>query len=290
MESSGNIRRRRRRTRAPGPGTLLCVLVLAVLVGVALVAQSCRAGEPNVGEIPFQTAAPSRPVSSDPTPTGEEDALTAFAQTHGLTLADWPQSVLELMERNPETEDFVLNYPLEHGKAHHADISGYDRREAVPLFMQWDAQWGYIDYGSGVAGLTGCGPVCLSMVGYYLTGDAVTFRPDNVLRFSMERGYCAPGSGTKWTLISRGGVELGLKVTELPLDENRIFRNLEAGKPIICIMGPGDFTTQGHFIVLAGVEGGKIRVNDPNSRANSQRLWSYREIRDQIRNLWAVYI
>ena len=30
-------------------------------------------------------------------------------------------------------------------------------------------------------------------------------------------------------LISKGGVELGLDVTEIPLDENRIVRNLEVG-------------------------------------------------------------
>ena len=53
-------------------------------------------------------------------------------------------------------------------------------------------------------------------------------------------------------------------------------------------MGPGAFTETGHYIVLAGVEDGKIRVNDPNSRANSERLWSYEEIERQIRNIWVI--
>ena len=57
---------------------------------------------------------------------------------------------------------------------------------------------------------------------------------------------------------------------------------------MILALGPGDFTTAGHYVVLAGVEEGKFRVNDPNSRANSERLWSYEELEGQIRNIWSI--
>ena len=61
---------------------------------------------------------------------------------------------------------------------------------------------------------------------------------------------------------------------------------LENGHPIICAMRPGDFTTAGHFIVLADVQEGKIRVNDPNSRTRSRELWPYETLERQIKNLW----
>ena len=79
-----------------------------------------------------------------------------------------------------------------------------------------------------------------------------------------------------------------MDVTEIPLDKNRVFKNLEAGNPIICVMGPGDFTTKGHFIVMVGCEDGKIKVNDPNSKANSEKLWNYDDIYKQIKNLWVL--
>ena len=47
----------------------------------------------------------------------------------------------------------------------------------------------------------------------------------------------------------------------------------------------GDFTTEGHFIVLTGYENGEIKVNDPNCRTRST-LWDYEELQGQIRNLW----
>jgi predicted double-glycine peptidase len=86
--------------------------------------------------------------------------------------------------------------------------------------------------------------------------------------------------------MSEGASFLGLDVTEIPLDEQRIADNLEVGNPIICIMGPGDFTTSGHFIVLTSYEDGMVTVNDPNSIERSNKKWSFAEISSQIRNLW----
>ncbi len=224
------------------------------------------------------------PEGSVPNDTAE-DMIQAFAQTHGLTLSDYPAYLVELLERNPETADFVLNYPLR--KVAGINMAEYDRSNGVPLLMQWDPRWGYLDYGSGIVGLNGCGPLCLSMAGYYVTGDA-SFAPDKVIAFADENNYFAEGYGTSWSFISEGGRKLGLDVTEIPLDRNRIYKNLDVDNPIICAMGPGDFTTSGHFIVLVGIEDGKIQVNDPNSHANSEKLWSYEEIEDQIRNLWVI--
>lgn len=166
------------------------------------------------------------------------------------------------------------------------DLSEYLGNETVPLFFQWDERWGTTIYGSDVMEVTGCGPTCLSMVLVHLLQDA-TYTPRYVADFAEENKYYAKGSGSKWALISEGGKTLGLDVTELPLDENRIKKNLELGNPVICIMGPGHFTTAGHFIVLTGVKENKFVVNDPNSKENSERLWSYEEISGQIKNLWA---
>ena len=42
----------------------------------------------------------------------------------------------------------------------------------------------------------------------------------------------------------------------------------------------------GHFIVLTGVEDGKIIVNDPNSKEKSEKRWEYERLESQIQNLW----
>lgn len=218
---------------------------------------------------------------------GANPTVMAFAMENDLDYGDYPESLIDLLERNPETETFVLNYPLEYNKSQKIDLTEYAECDSVPLFMQWDQRWGYIPYGSDVAGLTACGPVCLSMAAFFLTGNDA-YSPDKMIEFSIENGYCTTGSGTSWTLISEGAELLGFDVTEIPLDKNRVVQNLEVDNPIICIMGPGDFTTTGHYIVMTGYEDGLVRINDPNSQANSSKLWAFDDIKDQIRNLWVI--
>lgn len=219
--------------------------------------------------------------------TPAAQAVRQYANTNNIPYDAYPDSLIALLDRNPETETFVLQYPSAHQRTVAVDLSAYEDCESVPLFLQWDPQWGYIRYGSDVAGLTACGPVCLSMAAYFLTKDPA-MSPDRIIQFALDNGYCVPGNGTSWTLISQGGPELGLDVTEIPLVESRIIDNLEVGNPIICVMGPGDFTTTGHYIVLTGYEDGFIRLNDPNSRSNSQKLWTYAQLEHQIDNLWVI--
>lgn len=216
--------------------------------------------------------------------TEAEWAVKTFADQQGISYGEYPQSLIDLYGRNPETENFVLNYPFR--QSQEVALSAFDR-ETVPLFLQWDPLWGYEKYGSSYLAITGCGPTCLAMVGYYLTGDAA-FSPDQVAAFAEKNGYYQSGYGSSWKLISQGSQKLGLTATELPLVKKKMVTALEEGCPIILAMGPGDFTTTGHYIVLTGVTDDGFTVNDPNSRENSGRLWRYEELEGQIRNIWKL--
>lgn len=217
--------------------------------------------------------------------TEAEWTVKRYAESRHISYGEYPQSLIDLLGRNPETREFVLNYPFRQDSG--VDLSPWAGETGVPLFLQWDSMWGYEKYGSSYLAITGCGPTCLAMAGYYLTGEA-RFTPDQVAAFAQENGYYASGYGSSWTLISEGGPRLGLTVTELPLVKKKMVTALEEGCPVILALGPGDFTTTGHYIVLTGVEDGAFRVNDPNSRENSQKLWTYESLEGQIRNIWKL--
>lgn len=210
--------------------------------------------------------------------------VKAFAESKDISIGEWPWEIIELYEKNPETRDFVLNYPFREDKM--VDITQFNR-ETVPLFLQWDPMWGYEDYGSSCIAITGCGPTCLAMAGYYLTGDA-DMTPEKIADFAQRNGYYEKGYGSSWTLISQGAGKLGLTATELPLVKKKMTNALEAGNPVILAMGEGDFTSTGHYIVLTAYEDGVFRVNDPNSRIRSEKRWTYEELEGQIRNIWAI--
>lgn len=214
-----------------------------------------------------------------------KETISVFAKDQNLDPDDWPEPLIELLAGNPEAEEFVLNYPLRKDETPDIDLGAYKDSSSVPLFLQWDRRWGYSRYGREVMGISGCGPTCLSMVCVYVLNDT-SLDPRYIAEFAEKNRYYVPGSGSSWTLISEGGKKLGLDVAELPLDKNTVIRNLKAGDPIICVMGPGDFTTSGHYIVMTGYEDGKIKINDPNSVLRSEKLWEFDDISSQIRNLW----
>ena len=241
---------------------------------------------PTIQKIVKESPSPPRNYSAIDETVSIDPGLSAFMLENNLSPADYPSELISLLNRNPDTAEFVYHYPLEKDLEFEQDLSEYTT-DTVPLFLQWDRRWGYREYGNGIAGLTACGPVCLSMVAYYLSEDT-RYTPGYMMTFAEENGYCVPGDGTSWTLFSEGVVSLGFDVTEIPLDMDRIFENLEVGNPIVCAMGPGDFTSEGHFVVMVAVEDGFLRIHDPNSIANSSTLWDYGKLQSQIENLWVI--
>ena len=196
----------------------------------------------------------------------------------------YPEELIELLENNAETADFVLGYPEKKDTAPAETIGDVTQGE-IPLLPQWDERWGYAYYADDMIAVNGCGPTAIAMVAAGLTGDN-TVTPYKVAQFSAGNGYYAGDSGTSWSLMTEGAQQFGIYGEEMGLSEDEVFSALENGHPIICSMRPGDFTTTGHFIVLTGIEDGKIQVNDPNSRVRSEKLWDYSRLEYQINNLW----
>lgn len=156
----------------------------------------------------------------------------------------------------------------------------------IPFYLQTDPKWADKPYGDGTMEENGCGPTCLSMVYCGLTGDD-RWDPYTLAKRADREGYYIAGSGTAWSMMVELAQQLGLTVKHISYDENAIRQALQSGTPIICSMRPGDFTTTGHFIVLAGIrEDGNILIRDPNSRHNSRKAWKLERLMPQIKNLW----
>lgn len=211
----------------------------------------------------------------------EEDELIAeiYAERE-----KYPEELLASLVSNTEMAEFVRGYLTADGTVQ-GGFSKEETEQKFPLFMQWDGRWGYVPYGGSNIGIAGCGPTCLSMVIFSLTGNEDA-TPDALAKFSEDNGHYVEGIGTSWTLMTTAASAYGLYAYEIGLDENTIKQNLDAGCPIICAMRAGDFTTSGHFIVLYDYDEEGFLVNDPNSRERSSKRWSFETIQYQIKNLW----
>jgi hypothetical protein len=154
----------------------------------------------------------------------------------------------------------------------------YGGRDVV-YYNQTDERWGNEMYGTfHTIAVAGCGPTALAMVVSSMT--STTIDPKEMADWSVENGHCCDGNGSYHTLINKGAEHFGLSVSSVGVaDGQQIIDALAAGKLVVAIMGPGHFTTSGHFIVLRGVTAeGNILVADPVSIRKTEMEWDFRII------------
>ena len=160
-------------------------------------------------------------------------------------------------------------------------------RGQMPYLYQIDPQWSHETYSGGRMRLQGCGPTALCMVYIELTG-ATDMDPVSMAQFATEHGYATEQNGSSWSLMTDGAATLGLTGKQLTPSESVLRAELEAGRPVICIMNPGHFTSSGHFIAIEKLDAdGKAVVHDSNSWARSQKTWDLSTVCSEAASAWS---
>ena len=236
----------------------------------------------------LRAALPAREAEPDESAEPVVYTLESYAAEHGYKLSDYPEALVELYEKNPDARRFVLEYPAKKDLDPEIDLSGEVAEGETPALYQWDERWGYRTYNGNFMARSGCGPTALSMAIIGLTGNTDA-DPWTMAQYAEEHHYNVPDNGTSWAFIPEAGAAFGLRSQVLAAGESSIAQELESGRLVLCCVGPGDFTDNGHFLLLTGMENGMYRVHDPNSPTNTAQLWTYDRIVSQIRGLWSLW-
>lgn len=200
-------------------------LLLGIFTAVATLAVLIGVGVLLADRQPETVSAPEEAVAA--TEVREE---TLPAETETLPL-----------ERVPEETEVFLT----------AENSGY---EAIPRYYQTD--YPYIKFGNGTMATSGCSVTCLAMMATYLT--EVEYTPPQMAYHFGSYGK------TNIERLDHGIARMGLPYTRTE-NIQEVLQALRSGKVAIVMMDDESFfTTEQHFIVLAGMtEDGKFIVNDP---------------------------
>ena len=152
------------------------------------------------------------------------------------------------------------------------DVRFTDGATEVVYFNQLDQRYANQPFGTDNIGGYGCGPTSMAIVVSSLTDEIVD--PIAMAKWAYENGGWCKGQGSYHSLIPNAAKAWGLNVEGCKASEpQRILDALSQGKLVVALMSRGHFTTTGHFIVLRGVQDGKILVADPASTSRSQKAW-----------------
>lgn len=143
-------------------------------------------------------------------------------------------------------------------KNHKEYIAGYI------YFNQGDGAWNQNGYCIAKAG---CGPTSMAVVITSLTGKWVT--PLDTAIWGYQHGFYSR-EGSAHEMIPAMAAAYGLRCQGVGTDYQAIKKALKAGKPVVCLMGPGYFTRGGHFMVLVAIDNNDcVTVADVGSRTRS---------------------
>ena len=197
--------------------------------------------------------------------------------------------LLKLAAVDPAARSFVREwpekYPQETGEEAPAVNSG-----EIPLLHQWDKRWGYTLYCNTTFALTGCCPTSFAMVYQGLTGDN-SQTPYTFGVWADEHGYMDEYNGTDTGFLWAAASAFGLNMDSVSVSSSSLISALNSGRVVICNVGPGDFTTTGHFIVITGLDSsGQLIINDPFSSVRSEKRWDADTVISQTKALWAFWV
>lgn len=199
--------------------------------------------------------------------TGQKELANNYAQNLSMFLGDG------MFQRLPNGYQEITSL---------GDVKFTNGKTEVVYFNQLDELYANQPYGTDDIGGYGCGPTAMAIVVSSLTDETVN--PAEMARWSYEHGYWASGNGSYHGLIPAAAKAWDLPVEGCGKDGGqKISDALSDGKLVVALMSKGHFTTSGHFIVLRGVENGKILVADPASYKKSEQTWDLSLIMDEAR-------
>lgn len=159
------------------------------------------------------------------------------------------------------------------------------RQGEMPHLYQTDALWSGVPYGGGTVAKNACGPTAMSMLYVYFTGGT-DMDPGAMASWADRNGY-APTGATEWSFMSEGAYAFGFTGEMINPTRAAVEDALRAGNPVVCVVGPGDFTTVGHYIVLKDIDDrAMVGVYDPNSPERSARRWGIVRVLNQTEVAW----
>ncbi len=156
----------------------------------------------------------------------------------------------------------------------------------VIYYNQTEEPWASQLYGRDSISGYGCGPTSMAMLVSSLTQTRID--PAQMSQWAAQNGYWARRSGSYLSIVQGTAAAYGLEATAFTeCSADTLRRELAAGHMFVALMGPGHFTSRGHFIVLRGATlGGDILVADPASTDRSLSTWDAQLILDELSKSW----
>ena len=166
-------------------------------------------------------------------------------------------------------------------------------------YLQTDPRWKSLPYRvkgeTATIGGSGCGPTSAAMAIETITGQ--TFTPVDACKWSVDHGYKALNAGTYYSYFVPQFKAFGIECRQLlgsslhnkpdhPIHD-QVKQYLAEGYYVIALMGPGTWTSGGHYILLWAWDD-KVRINDSASTKDKRLNGDPAVFKREVKQYWLI--
>lgn len=156
-------------------------------------------------------------------------------------------------------------------------------------YIQFDKRWKNVPYRvkgeSSTIGSSGCGPTSAAMILATMVDPKIT--PVETCAWSVEHGYKWLHQGTAGSYFKPQFAAYGINCVQVVKDHAQVKKDLANGYYYIALMGPGLWTSGGHYIALWGWDD-KVRIADSASTKDARLNGNPELFKKQVRVYWRI--
>lgn len=278
--------RRQRTSRSVNPrliivGIIGILLIIGIIFGITSCVKGCSKGSKKQAE--------TEEVQVNPTDkrvaygvSAEETAKIADVLDRNETFAKIAKSadkisdsrIIDLAINEPEAIDFVAGYLKSDGSTESFGESV--KQGEYPMLFTFDERWGYAPYADSIVGVTGSGPVALSIAVMGVTGNT-KYDPATIAQSVAKASLDTGATGMEDSFLTNHAADYGLAATSVEATSDGIYTPIAEEQPVVIKLkeNSGIGFSEAHWAVITGINAdNSITLYDPTSTDACSHSWS----------------
>lgn len=198
------------------------------------------------------------------------------------------ERLIDLAIAEPEAIDFVAGFPKADGSTKPYD--GTVTQGEYPKLFTFDERWGYATYADGVIGVTGSGPLSLSMASMGLSGKT-TYDPATIAQAVTAANLASGSTGMDDSFLTNHSSDAGVSSTTVEVSSDGLYNALAEEHPVVIKLkaDSGIGLSGAHWALITQLNSdNSIQVYDPTSAIASARPWSLGTIASRIDSAYSL--
>ena len=276
-------------------GVLGLLLIIALVFGISSCVKGCSKSDKSKQEEKTEQVNPDDErvafgVSSEDTAKLAVilDRNEAFAKIAKSADKITDSRLIDLAIAEPDAIEFVAGSIKNDGstQAYGENVT----QGEYPQLYTFDTRWGYMPYADGILGVTGSGPVALSMASMGLSGKN-NYDPATIAQAVTSSNLASGTTGMDDGFISNHASDAGLTATSVEASSDGIYTPIAENEPVIIKLkaDSGIGSSLAHWALITQLNSdNSINVYDPTSVAASSHSWSLGAVTSKTDTAYAL--